>query len=80
MSRFSAYKIYRREITNPEEPFRLIKSKRIFKGDAAILGSIGSPDFTSFGTRFLDLNVEADKTYEYVISLRRRDKVEGPVK
>lgn len=80
MSRFSAYKIYRREITNPEEPFRLIKSKRIFKGDAAIQGSIGSPDFTSFGTRFLDLNIESDKTYEYVISLKRRDKVEGPVK
>ncbi len=80
ISKFSAYGIYRRDSSNPESSYQLVKSKRIFKGDAAVQGSIGSPNFISFSNRYLDLGISPDRTYEYAVSLIRRDKVEGPPK
>ena len=77
-SNFLQVKIYRRERNKPSQEFELIKTLPFFSKEFKTAGLIGFPSLNNFGSQAIDLTINPQLKYEYVLTILRKDLVEGP--
>lgn len=77
-SNFHLFKIYRRERNDPSKQFELIKTRPFFDKEFKTAGLIGFPSLNNFGFQAVDLSINPQLKYEYVLTILRKDQIEGP--
>jgi lysophospholipase L1-like esterase len=75
---FTSYNIYRAELNKIPSTLTLIKTLPIESTDVHITGTPSFPNFNNFKRKYLDVNIEYLKNYNYTVCLVREDGVEGP--
>lgn len=78
LNNFLYINIYRREKTNSNQQFELIKHLPLDSREISKTGIIGFPSLNNFGLQFADRSINNQKKYEYILSLTRQDEIEGP--
>ena len=78
LSNFLYINIYRREKVNSNYHFELIHRLPLDSMEISKTGLIGFPSLNNFGPQFVDRTISNQKKYEYVLSLIRKDEIEGP--
>lgn len=75
---FLNYNIYRKDVSNNEQDFTLIKSIPLISPPIRKTGVVGFSSPYNSGYSYFDLAIDSSHKYVYSVSLLRKDGMEGP--